>query len=236
MEKNSQNNGLARLVQNIEAVRDDDLWYDEAMWLMQRCADELLSDDASQAQYPQLWQFFRLNPECYEEYQMLMDLARLEAAGGLIQPVTIPPMPSQKPSGIGSWFNDTKEAMTALFSGFSRQVAMAHRSLSTTLKFEPVEVELDDGALLITFDVEVNATDQQRRNLHCWVETEEEAVEAQFEASPVWLQQGYSQLIVQEQALNELGDVTFSLVSSGEYTFRLYLAGQEYVVEKLVLP
>lgn len=238
-----ENNGLIRLAHDIYTVRHDEISYDEAAVLMERCADELLSDEESKAHFPQLWRYFKYSPDCYQEYQMLMDLARIEAAGELKVPETIPPMPTEKARGITEWFEGAKEAIGTLFSGFSGftiQPAAQYRTGSMGLTYEAIEVELDEGHLLITFDVKPNKSDPQLRDLHCYVETEEETeentIEEMLEFAPVWLQQAANGAVVQEQALNELGDVTFCLVSPGDYTFRLYLAGQEYVVENVVVP
>ncbi len=131
-------------------------------------------------------------------------------------------------------FQGAKEAIDTLFSGFTMQPAALHCTQSMALIYEPVEVELDE--LVITFDVKPNKSDPQSRDLHCYVETEDETLEEMLEFAPAWLQQAPDGAVVQEQALNELGDVTFSFVSPGDYTFRLYLAGQEYTVENVVVP
>lgn len=236
MDINHKNNGLAPLVVDIYAQRDDDIFYDEAVVLMERCAEELLSDEQAQAQFPLLWRYFELYPDSYQEYQMLMDIARLEAAGELKVPESIPPMPTEQRKGISSWFQESKEAITALFSGFTMQSAALHRRRSMALTYEAVEVELEEGNVLITFNVVANSTNPQRRDLHCYVETEEETLDDMLEFAPVWLQQAGTSPVVQEQALNEMGDASFSFLSPGDYTFRLYLATQEYVVENVVVP
>jgi len=48
------------------------------------------------------------------------------------------------------------------------------------LTYEAVEVELDEGNLLVTFNVVANSTDPQRRDLHCYVEIEEEMLDDVF--------------------------------------------------------
>ena len=236
MEIHHENNDLLRLVVDIYAQRDDDIFYDEAVVLMERCAEELLSDEQSKAQFPQLWRYFDFYPDGYREYEMLMDMARLEAAGGLKVPESIPAMPTEQTKGIGSWFEGAKQTIGTLFSGFRMQSATRQRTRSMAQIYQPVEIELDEGNLLVTFDVVANPTNPQRRDLHCYVETEEEMLEDILEFAPVWLQQAGSGLVVQEQALNEMGDATFSFVSPGDYTFGLYLATQEYVVENVVVP
>ena len=237
MDINHENNGLVALVVDIYAQQDNDISYDEAVVLMERCVKELLSDEQSKAQFPLLWRYFELYPDCYQEYQMLMDIARLEAAGQLSQPADIPPMPTEKP--IRRWFEGVKDVISVFFSGFTIQESLVRRTGPHTREFEPVEMELEEGNLIITFDLanDTNSsTELPLRRLHCFIETEEEALEERLEFTPVCLQQASSGVLVQEGTLNELGDVTFSSLPGGYYTFRLYLAGQEYVVEGLIIP
>lgn len=231
---NDENRGVFRLVHDIYAVQDDDIACDEAAIQMDRSTEELLSDEQSRLQFPLLWRHFRLCQDCMEEYQMLIEIARLEAAGGLKKPDKIPPRPREV-QPLFDW-SHLKDAITALFSGFTMPLQPAAVLRNTALTFEPVELELDDGNLIMTFDLVSNSTDSQLWDLHCWVESEEEAVEEMFEFAPVWLQRGAEGPVVQEQALNELGDVIFSFLSPDHYTFGLYLAGQEYIVHNLVLP
>lgn len=239
MNTNHENNGLVRLVNDLYAVQHDDILYDEAVVLMQRCADGLLSDEESQAQFPKLWRYFKLDPDSYDEYKMLMDLAQLEMAGQLSQPAYIPPMPTEEPTGIRRWFKGVKDVIRASFSGFTMQPSLVRRTRTHMLGFEPVEMEFEEGNLIITFELANDAnssTERPLRKLHCFVETEDEALEERLEFTPVCLQEASSGMLVQEGALNELGDVTFSSLPAGDYTFRLYLAGQEYVVEQLIIP
>lgn len=228
--------GLFRLINDIYMSQEDDIGFgcDAAAASMERCAEGLLSDEGSRAQYPKLWRHFHFCQDCADEYQMLMDIALLEAAGGLIKAKSLPPIPTEQRTGFSSWFQDAKEAISALFTGFTMQPATVRRS--TTLMVEPVEIELDEGNLILTFDVTANSKETQLRDMHCFVETEDEALEEILEFAPVWLQKGPDGPVIQEQALNDTGDVTFSFLSPGHYTFRLYLAKQEYVVENLVLP
>jgi len=61
---------------------------------------------------------------------MLMDIARLEAAGGLNVPEYIPPMPTEPRKGISSWFQGAKEAIGTLFSGFTMQCSPPRYTVS----------------------------------------------------------------------------------------------------------
>ncbi len=54
-----ENQAFLRLVKDSYAVQDDDIFCDEVTLLMERCAEQLLSDEQSRAQYPQLWRHFR---------------------------------------------------------------------------------------------------------------------------------------------------------------------------------
>lgn len=231
--------GLFRLINDIYMSQEDDIGFgcDAAAATMERCAESLLSDEESQAQYPKLWRHFHFCEDCRDEYQMLMDIAQLEAAGGLIEPKSIPPIPTEQPTSFALWFQDAKEAIIAIFTGFPRQPATMRRSRNQSFEpVEPAEIELDEGNLILTFDVTANSKEPDLRELFCFVEKEDEALQETLEFAPVWLQQGPGGPVIQEQALNDKGNVTFSFLSPGPYTFRLYLAGQEYVVEKLVLP
>lgn len=95
---------------------------------------------------------------------------------------------------------------------------------------------LAEGEIRVSFDVAANEEDTGLRDLFCTVSADDEALRAAFEGSSVWLQVEDDGPILQEKALDELGDVAFSRLSPGRYALRLYLNKREYVVTGVILP
>jgi hypothetical protein len=226
---NNEQNSPAHLVRDIFATRDDEIQCKEAGTLIVRCADALLSDEQARRQYPALWHHFRFCPDCAQEYRMVIELARLEAAGQLERPAHIPPLPDGGGPTVWKWATD---ALTALFPGFPLAL-VEDGARSKDWDFEPVEVTLAQGELQIALDTATNELNAGLCDLFCTVST---AAQETLEGAPVWLQLGDEGPAVREEALDELGDVSFARLQPGRYTLRLHLAGREYVVTGIVLP
>jgi hypothetical protein len=227
-----EQDNLERLAQDIFATQSNEIQCEAAATLIARCAAALLADEEAQRQYPQLWRHFRFCSNCAEEYAMALELARLEAAGQWEQPDDAPPLPGGGSTPVWSWARD---AIMGLFPGFTPEVAAAVRR-GQDWGFEPVEVNFDRDNLQFEFDVAVSEADNHLRNLFCTISTPDEALKAHFEGASVWLQADDEGPAVQEQMLDELGDVTFSHLPPGRYALRLHLARREYGVTGILLP
>ncbi len=160
---------------------------------------------------------------------MVIELARLEAAGQLERPAHIPPLPDG--GGPVTW-KRAKDALTALFPGFPPALVEAV-TRGDDWGIEPAKVTLAQGELQVTFDVATNERDAGLRDLFCTVSV---AGQEALEGAPVWLQLGDEGPAVREKALDELGDVFFARLRPGRYALRLHLAGREYIVTGIVLP
>lgn len=219
-----------KLVEDIFSTRDDEMQCDEAGVQIARSADAGLSDKDSKKQYPALWQHFRFCPDCWAEYQMVKDLARLTAEGRLEQPSHIPPMPGEvyPPARV--------DRSIIPFPGFSPMVA-ATVARGTISIAEPIEIPMNTEGRCITLDVSVSEQDPHLRDLFCTV-VEADPVQAErLEGSPVWLHKDHHDgAVIHEKTLNELGDVSFMDLPQGTYALRLHIGEQTHIIEDITLP
>lgn len=224
--------GLTHLVNDIFNTEMQEIQCAEAAEQMVLCADALLSDEESQRRYPQLWRHMRVCVDCAREYQMLMELAHLESAGQLSRPADIPPIPDSSESSL---LSRIERSVRAIFPGFAPDLSAA-LTRSERLGTEPVEVEFGDGDVVITLDVDKSEQHPSTRDLFCQIEVADGELMSQLESQPVWLRISQTDAIVQDQALDEMGDSCFSSIEPGTYDLHVSLGGQEYVVQGIGIP
>lgn len=200
--------------------------------MMSQSTEERLSTADSQQRFPALWQHFHMCPDCYDEYQMLVELIRLEDAEQLVEPTAVPPVPTEKKP---AWRMQIADAFTTAFAGFPKAAA-APSIRGETLGVEPVQLSLDNEQFRLEFDVEISEQNSQHRDLFCAVESLVENGSSQFEAAPVWLQVGDEGPILYEEALDELGEAVFTNLPPDRYTFGLQIGQQLYIVQDLFIP
>jgi hypothetical protein len=228
-----RNPGLHQLLQDVYATTDDELFCDGAATLMVRAAARPLSDAEMQQQYPQLQHHFRFCPACAAEFDILRDLMQAMESGELKPPATIPPTPDADQPTL---WQQTRDAIMAIFPSFQPALATQVRHGGDTLAFDPVEVPLGGGTVIFTFDVAVAEDEPTQRNLFCTITVTGERLVERLEGTPIWLQTGIDGPAIQEQTVNELGDVSFSYISPGQYALRMELMGQAYVITQINVP
>jgi hypothetical protein len=228
---NEKPNGLTRLARDVFDTRDDEIQCDQAAIQATRAADALFSDAESQRQYPGLWRHMQFCPDCAAEYRMALTLARLEADGRLEPVSPVPPLPD--PARRPPFWSQVQETLTARFPGFPVLTGAAARGVDLCIG-APVEVTLRPG-LRVSFDAAASTRDPGLCDLFCAVVADDAPLRATLEGAPVWLQLE-SGAVVQETALNDVGDAAFYQLAPQQYTWRLCLADQEFVVMDILLP
>jgi len=228
---NEKPNGLTRLVRDVFDMRDDDIQCDQAAIQATHAADACLDDAESRRQYPGLWRHMQFCPDCAAEYRMALTLAHLEADGRLEPVSPIPPLPD--PAGRPPFWSQVKETLTARFPGFPVLTGAGARGVELRAG-APVEVTLRLG-LRVSFDSAANPRDPALCDLFCAVVADDPPLRATLEGAPIWLQLE-SGAVVQEKSLNDVGDGAFYQLAPQRYTWRLYLADQEFVVSDILLP
>lgn len=225
---------ITHLVRDIFITQDNEIQCEQAQIQIVRSLQgaALLSEEASRQQFPLLWHHFRFCPHCARDYKMFRELTRADAAGMLDYPTHVPSRPDLNDASIWS---RAKDAISALFPGFAPTMSLTLQR-GASLDIEPTEVLLNDGEVSVSFDLEVHENDPARRDLFCTVVSQEEALEENLEGCLICLQLGYKGPVVHEEALDLFGEVTFSAVQPGRYTWQLNLAGQVYAVLGLELP
>ncbi len=228
---NYEINQVQNLLDDVFATKFNDLQCDKAAVLMTKSTNDGISDEESRRQYPLLWRHFQFCSDCAEEYRMLVDLTALEKAGLLASPSRIPPVPgSRKPS----WAMQIKEKLVKQFPGFQPAIALAVQRGNGSLDMEPVEIGLD-MEYAVQLDVVPDEENTAYRHLYCTLLVEDDMLLAAGEGSPVWLQL-HNGGVLQEGAIDELGDFAFSHIKPDDYLLRLYLFGREYVISDISVP
>ncbi len=229
-------NELRRLVNNIYVAQDDDIQCDKATTLMMQSAEATLPDEISRKQFPALWSHFEVCADCVREYTMLVRLAQLEAAAQLPQLKQFPPPPSKD---HGRKWATVKDTIAKTMTGFAAMPEWAfrqHKGVPQGTGFEPVIIELETEKAQIELIADMNTLNHENYDLICTVEILDAAWNVFLEGTPIQLQQGVDGPIIQEETLDELGELAFANLAAGEYTLRLSLGGREYAVTNINLP
>jgi hypothetical protein len=154
---NKKHGSLTHLIQAIFDTQADEIQCEAAGIQIARSADASLSDAESQQQYPLMWRHFHFCASCAQEYRLVMELARLEAAGQLEQP-TLVPSPSgwimPAPVLAGRWFTPFSLAQAR---SAAKQPANLERRL---LLSEIVKTQWGLAGLEIVARRESNSPDQ----------------------------------------------------------------------------
>ena len=177
-----QEKALRKLVEDIYTTQELEIQCEEAGIQMVLSADAQLADEASRRQYPALWHHMRFCSDCRSEYEVLGELARLEAEGRLVRPARIPRPPSLEPPA-----SRLKNIVSALFPGFSLAPAALQRSLAMGSK--PVTVILGAGELTVDISVAASEAAPESRDVFCAVTAAHEALSAAIEGAIAWLEE-----------------------------------------------
>lgn len=229
---NDQSERERRLVNDIFKTRPDEIQYDQAMRLMEHCAAELLADEQAQHRYPQLWRYFEIYPHIKAEYDMLMELARMDAAGQVSKPDRLPPLPGLEDTSQEAV--SLQSVVRALFPGFSTpQFALARRA-DAGASFAPVAIQLNDG-LSLECEIHPHSNRPESWDLFCTLLPGVPELAEALEFSSAWLV-NETGILSQEATIDASGDLAFEQLLSGTYALHFNLSGQEYTITGLQLP
>jgi len=220
-----------RMLDDIFATRDDELYCDAAQTLIARISDACLSDLEARQLYPELWHHFRFCVDCATEYALVQELTQREAAGQLRKPAHIHPRPVYFPT-LTERLQNLRQRV---FPGFTPNVVAA-----VTRGLEPTEIGcdilLEPGELTLTLDLLPNPDGATYRDLYGTLASDTSTQTAEWEGAILWLVDATSENVLQERTLNELGEVTFEALRPGTYQLYLLLRGQTYQITDLTLP
>lgn len=219
------NQQLANMVDQIMGSQDD-LICDDALVLIARITAIGLSETQSRHQYPALWQHLGFCPDCADTYTLSAELHALSAESA--PPVEIPPRPRTTQLPL---LTRVQNVVKQTFPGFSVQTAVAvrsdspQRSVTSTFSLGEIEIELA---------ITPNKSNRQQYDLLGTVFSENHALENALEGATALLQQ--NETIVQEKAINELGDFVLSNLDTQQtYDLHLIIVDQHYWVHQLTL-
>ena len=224
----SSQGGAKRLLEDIFTTQGNEITCSEAGRLIGLAADLVLSDAEAQERFPALFTHLRFCPDCTEEYRMVSDYARREAAGQLRIPGKIPPVPAEflapvRPEGKGA-------LIRTLFGGFS--LAVASSAMRGANEQWQATITLSDQ-LQVAIQAEISSTDSELRTLHFQLSSPAPASPPPT-AGSVQLEAGGA--VEQDALLDNFGAAVLLDVLPGVYQLRLRLAGQEYLLEEFVIP
>jgi hypothetical protein len=230
MPMNEEEKRLTKMLEDVFATQESEIYCDAASTQMIQSAQMQLSDEKSQQRFPELWHHFRVCSDCQEEYRMMHDMIHLEETGQLEYPQVIPPVPDRQHSPRWS----LQDAISRIFPGFPPSLASA-LARGEDLGVEPAEIALEDQVRL-ELDVGIHETNQDLRDLFGNVLTDNERLEARLEGTPIWLQLEADGPIIQEEALDEFGDFSFTGIAPGQYALRLQITGKMFIVSDINVP
>lgn len=215
--------GAQRLVTALYATTGDEIPCSEAARLIGLAADLLLDDAAAQERFPALFHHLQFCPDCTEEYQMVSDYARREAAGQALTPPHMPPLPREFQIATGT---RARQILRALFGGFTP--ALPQGALRGAQTFWQAAVELGEGRQL-RIETRVSSTDEDLRTLHF-------SLAGTAPAAPHLLRLETGGEVEQEMAFDAAGEAILRDVTPGGYQLRLLLADQEHLIGEFVIP
>jgi hypothetical protein len=215
-------NGLQRLAEHIFATESGEITCDQAAPLIGLCADIGLDDNAARERYPALFQHLHFCPDCSDEYRMLTDYARREAAGHLHSPQTLPPLPAEFRQ---SPLENLSKVLRSVFGGFA--LAAPQQALRGERDRRQATIDLDGLQLVV--DSETSPTDAELRSLHFRLLGTPQTTESILALT-------VDGQVDHETTLDASGEATLLDVSPGTYHLHLNHAGREYRIEQFEIP
>ncbi len=234
---------LRKLIRDSQAAQWDDIQCDQVSEQMRLAASDNLSVDESRQRFSAMWRHFDVCGDCAEEYELLMDLTRLDVGGGWGVPPSVPSLPSAMKGGGGgsSLWERTRDAILFAFPGFGLPSALAVRSAASLsgaalTDLEPVEIDLDNGRYKLDISVAPSEGGMaENADVVCMLIAEDEAFDF-FEGARLWLY-GPSDAAEWAATADDTSIAKFEEVARGQvYTLRLDWEGQQYVVTDLAIP
>jgi hypothetical protein len=215
-------NGLQRLAEHIFATEGGEITCDQAASLIGLCADLDLDDDDARQRYPALFQHLHFCPDCSDEYRMLTDYARSEAAGHLRSPQALPPLPAEFRA---SPLENLSKVLRSVFGGFV--LAAPQHALRGERDRRQATIDLEGLQLVV--DSETSPTDAELRSLHVRLQGAQQTSDTLLSL----IAGGHSE---QETTLDAQGEAMLLDVLPGLYELHLNHAGREYRIEQFEIP
>lgn len=231
--ENSQHKKIGRFLRAIYATEPEELSDQQANIQMERCADELLSEADARLRYPRLWRYFETHPGSKTEFDLLMRMASEYAAGEVLTPAALPPLPHSTRSFFWDPFI---QPLLLAFSGFAGSLAFEAVRGSGQALGEPVLIPLPGLEAELELVLTLHAGDPDRRDLVCTVLTEDAEMGQALEFAPLRLMRQDETLPPVEKALDTLGEVIFEALPSGHYILDLLLQNKHYKIPDFDLP
>lgn len=241
---------VIKLLNDIFATRPDEIQCDQVADEIVQCADRRLTDDEARERHPAMYHHFRYCEECANEYAMVMDFVRQDAAGLVLRPVQIPPLPAYgAPAAVqiserrlaDGQSTDVDES--GLMTAVRRIANWLSDALTPPMQLalvrgrqlgdRPVTAAMEGGEVTLTLILKAEPASPHTRRLDCIVETMSAKLEAALDSAPIQLVNEEDGKIVQDQLLNEVGDATFTGIAPGVYALQWSLAGQDYRASEL---
>ena len=224
----TESNGADQLIRDIFSTSEAEIQCDEAIYHLARAAAQQLDETAFATQFGALKQHLAFCTNCREEFALLQELAQEEAGQAITAPYA-PPLPE---NGRFPVWERAKNLLNIQFPGFAPLLGTA-LSRGEELGFEPTAVSLPETSFTLELDVGISEMDASEREL--FITLLADNAEA-IEGSSLWLHRDINGPVIQEQALNALGDVTFTQLQPGTYALRLFLADRHYAISAIQLP
>lgn len=233
----SMQDGPAKLLKDIYATKDE-IFCDDVSDLIIRCADALYSDREARELYPQLFQHFRFCPDCAAEYQINMELARLEAQGQLERPAVMPPLPPPPPLSPAEkelgLLEQVQTLFTYVFSDFVASSAMPARgAVRGSTAHALGTITSQDGQMQIRLQREKSRSLPGFYTLVCILTLSSTEPTPQVDQVTVQLEQADSGEVIDSKKLDNKGTAQFREVEPGMYQLRLLIGEQTHLIQQI---
>lgn len=219
---------LDRLINDLFSTGHDEIYCDQATDLMALAAAVDLSEEANQDRFRHLIKHLQFCNNCREEFELVQQVA-LDTSS--INVIEIPNVPN---NGRFPILEAVQNILTIQFPGFTPMLGQA-LTRGEELGFEPTAVSLPNTSVTLEIDVGVSEENQSHRDIFITL-LNDEATASFGEGSSIWLHQETSGPVIQEQAFDELGDLSFTNLQPGSYALLLNINNQHYAISPITLP
>ncbi|MEZ4622825.1 MAG: hypothetical protein R2867_46015 [Caldilineaceae bacterium] len=229
-QSNSLNARLGMLVADIQKTAHHEIYCDEAATQMILCANQQLTTTDAQARFPALFHHLDLCPDCAAEYELLLALQLPTQIDEADRPLEIPPLPAQfRPK------TDTvlEKLIRIVFPGFL-PAATAGALRGNQAGFVPVVVSLGEERPTLELRIQSSPDDRELRTLACTLQSPT-SMPSSFATATIALETSDGDLLDEQQIDND-GELFFDELVPEHYALRLHLAGQTYLIESIEIP
>lgn len=224
------NQQIRRLGQDIFATDQNEIQCDEAMTQMVLAANSDLDEADLAQQFGGLLHHLHLCANCAAEFALLQEVTAADQAE--LNEIVAPAPPE---NGRFPIWQLAKNALRLEFPGFAPTLGAA-LTRGEAFGTEPAVLELPNSSLTVEFDVGIDETNAERRELLITIFADDPDVQEGLEGSSLWLYRSPAEPVIQEQTVNPLGDVMFKELMPDTYTLRLNLVEQQVAISSIVVP